>query len=249
MKLDESRKFLLVFPGKNESDSVSEEIAKHLQRAEFICAENTTNAKAQIADGHPHVVVSKAAGADIDSHEIVEFLRSRKKGTRIPIILVGDIPNEEIYVDEVIAGTVHFLDDINDQTKISQCLARVLNYITHSKRESFHLKFLSPGDFLMRAGMEPQYVYIVRKGSLEASVVRDGKRIILGPVDTGEFVGEMAFINGEVRSADVAAVTDCELIEIPIEMMDKILMHKPSWSKSLMRTLSHRMKISNERIS
>lgn len=249
MKLDTSRKFLLVFPSEKESNAVAEEISKHLERTEFTLANSTTYAKAQIADNRPHVVVAKMSAPDIDGHEIVEYLGSRKKTKAIPIILVGDIPKEQIHIDEIVAGEVHFLDDIDDHVKVSQCLARVLNNITHKNKENFHLKFLSPGEFLFRAGVEPKYVYIVRKGMLEASVTRDGERIVLGPVDTGEFVGEMAYINGEVRSADVTAITDCELIEIPTDMMDKILLHKPSWSKSLMKTLSHRMKVSNERLT
>ena len=249
MKLDGDRKFLLVFPDEKEKNFAVEEIDKHLERIQYLSANNTTYAKAQIASDRPHVVVSKIAAPDLDGYEIVEYLWSRKKTKNIPIILVGDIPKEQKFVDEVVAGKVHFLEDITDQERVSQCLSRVLNYITHSNEENFHLRFLSPGEFLMRAGEEPKYVYIVRKGSLEASAIKDGRKVVLGPVDTGEFVGEMAYINGEIRSADVTAITDCELIEIPIDMMDKILMYKPSWSKSLMKTLSHRMKISNERLS
>lgn len=249
MKLDGNRKFLLVFPDEKDKNLIAQQIDKHLERTEYISATNTTYAKAQIADTHPHVVISKNTAADLDGNEIAEYLWSRKKTKNTPIILVGDIPIEQIYVDEVIAGKVHFLEDIRDEEKLSQCISKVLNHITHSNEENFHLRFLSPGEVLMRAGTEPKFVYIVRSGKLEASVIRNEEKIVLGPVDTGEFVGEMAYINGEIRSADVTAITDCELIEIPIEMMDKVLMHKPSWSKSMMRTLSHRMKVSNERLS
>lgn len=250
MQLDESRKFLLVFPNEEERNNVAEKIDRHLERTQFFYASNTSDAKARIATDRPHIVMFKTTALGIDGHEIVEYLLSHKESKKTPIVFIGEIPDEEIYIDEVGKGRVHFLDDICDDEKLSQCLSRVLNYVTHSDADdSFHLKFLSPGDFLMHAGADAEYVYIVRKGSLEASVTRNGERIILGPVDTGEFVGEMAFINGEIRSADVSAVTDCELIQIPIKLMDKVLLYKPTWSKSLMRTLARRMKLADERLA
>ena len=250
MQLDGSRKFLLVFPSEEEKDNVAEKIDKHLEQTQFVSASNTSDAKARIASDRPHIVISKTGAPGIDAHEIVAYLLAHKKSKNTPIVLVGEIPDEGIHIDEVGRGRVHFLDDICDDAKLAQCLSRVLNYVTHSDEDdSFHLRFLSPGDFLMHAGAAAEYVYIVRKGSLEASVTKNGERIILGPVDSGEFVGEMAYINGEIRSADVSAVTDCELIQIPIKLMDKVLLYKPTWSKSLMRTLAHRMKLADERLA
>ncbi|MCB0415661.1 MAG: Crp/Fnr family transcriptional regulator, partial [Bdellovibrionales bacterium] len=59
---------------------------------------------------------------------------------------------------------------------------------------------------------------------------------------------EMAYINGEPRSADVVALSDCELIEFGVDRLDSLLFKKPSWSKALMKTLSKRLKRANEAI-
>ncbi len=67
----------------------------------------------------------------------------------------------------------------------------------------------------------------------------------LGIVETGEFVGEMAYINGEPRSATVKALDLCELIEIPVHLLDHVLFTKPAWAKALMKTLSKRVKAAN----
>jgi CheY-like chemotaxis protein len=249
VRLDKSRKFLLTFPGGKESSAFAEEIDKHLERTEYITADSTPSAIKKISKEQPHIVVTKISSPDIDGFEIAEHLFSSKKSNQVPVILIGDYPEEHIFVDELVAGKVQFLDDVSDEEKVSQCLSRVLNFITNADGEDRHLRFLSPGDVLMRKGTAAEYVYIVRKGKLEASVTNEGKKTVLGPVDTGEFVGEMAFINGDLRSADVCALTDCELIQVPINMMEKILYYKPTWSKSLMRTLSRRMKVSIERLS
>ena len=51
------------------------------------------------------------------------------------------------------------------------------------------------------------------------------------------------------RSANVEALTDCELIEIPIGTLDRLLYRRPSWSKTLMLTLSKRLTQANEKIA
>lgn len=78
---------------------------------------------------------------------------------------------------------------------------------------------------------------------------KNGQRVDLGKIKAGEFVGEMAHINKEPRSATVTAVTDCELIEIPFGSLDPILFSKPSWSKALFVTLSKRLKLTSEKLS
>jgi CRP-like cAMP-binding protein len=72
------------------------------------------------------------------------------------------------------------------------------------------------------------------------------KKVILGNVESGEFVGEMAYINNEPRSATIEATSNAQLIEVPIELVDKILYKRPAWSKALMQTLSKRLKNANK---
>jgi CRP/FNR family cyclic AMP-dependent transcriptional regulator len=73
-----------------------------------------------------------------------------------------------------------------------------------------------------------------------------GKKVVLGNVESGKFVGEMAYINNEPRSAFIEEVSDAQLIEVPIELVDKILYKRPVWSKALLQTLSKRLKIANK---
>jgi CRP/FNR family cyclic AMP-dependent transcriptional regulator len=78
--------------------------------------------------------------------------------------------------------------------------------------------------------------------------IEGGEPILLGMVQPGEFVGEMSYINGENRSADVISDLSAELIEIPFDRLDRVLFQKPAWSKALMRTLSKRLKAANKQI-
>ena len=89
---------------------------------------------------------------------------------------------------------------------------------------------------------------ILKSGQLQAFNTIDEQKVILGNVEIGEFVGEMAYINNEPRSAYIEALSDAQLIEVPIELVDKILFTRPAWSKSLMQTLSRRLKNANRAI-
>lgn len=228
---------------------MAREIVKHVERTEFKSVSSTATAISAIAKDKPHVVISTIKSSNIDGYEILEYLRGHSKAKNVPLILVGEIPSTESYVDELVSGKVQFSDDTANERKFSSCLKRALNFVTHNDDEPVNLVFLDPDDYLFRSGENAKFVYVVKAGSLEASVVRNGRKVVLGTIAAGEFVGEMAYINGEPRSADVVAISDCELIEIPIDMFDEVLLAKPSWSKALMQTLSHRMSVANAKIN
>ena len=105
---------------------------------------------------------------------------------------------------------------------------------------------LSKGDVLIREGEKAEFVYLLQKGRLRAVHFEGAEERLLGGVEPGEFVGEMAYINQELRSATVIADEESELVEIPIQYVDQILFQKPSWAKALMRTLSRRLKRTNQ---
>ena len=85
----------------------------------------------------------------------------------------------------------------------------------------------------------------MKSGELTATKEGSNQNVTLGKIKAGEFVGEMAHINNETRSATVQANCDCELIEIPMGTLDLVLFSKPMWAKALVATLSKRLKASN----
>jgi CRP-like cAMP-binding protein len=159
------------------------------------------------------------------------------------MILMCDIPEDDRLVDEVVKGRVQFLNfkAPGNALLLEQATARCLNYVTHGDKSEFHVRFLASEEALMREGEKADNVYLLKKGRMRAM----RKEHVLGHVEVGEFVGEMAYINGEPRSADVIADLPCELIEIPVQCLDHVLFQKPAWSKALMRTLSRRLKTAN----
>lgn len=250
MRMSESiqvkRTILIVHPSSEWRDVLTNKIGSHVANCNFYYSQDGSEAMLKIQNDPPHiVVVAKSLSRTTTEHFIQWCLDTRKKDNFVVIVL-SSIPDKEDFVDAVALGRLHFLSDPKNDKLLSQVMARSLNYLSQGESTGeFKLVFLAPGDQLLKKGEKGENVYIVKHGKLRASAEEDGKTVFLGNINPGEFVGEMAYINGEPRSADVTAESDCELIEIPMNTLDHLLFQKPAWSKALMKTLSKRLKVAN----
>jgi CRP-like cAMP-binding protein len=206
-----------------------------------------SDAMMKLRNAAPHVLIAEEDLPKLSGARVTDWMLSDPKFQDVAAILLAPVPEEEQFLDEVVVGRVQFLDSIQDSARLRRALTRALNFVTARDDTEFRLKFLASNDVLIREGEKANFVYILRRGCLRAFLRREGKEILLGTIEPGEFVGEMAYINGEPRSADVAATSDAELIEIPVDSLDHVLFQKPSWSKALMKTLSKRIKTANAR--
>lgn len=104
---------------------------------------------------------------------------------------------------------------------------------------------LEPGQILFREGDPGHEMYVVVTGTLR--IFKD-KRIIT-PVLPGDYVGEMAILEDEPRSASVEALTDALLLEITSSQFRKYLANQPKSLVSMMKTLSSRIRRDTEIIA
>ena len=107
---------------------------------------------------------------------------------------------------------------------------------------------IKANQILMREGEHSNSMYWVQQGQLIVTKKRHNEEVILGHIFEGELVGELSFLDKEMRSATVKALTDCELIEIPQETIDNIFKTQPKWLETLVMTLSERLRKANARI-
>ncbi len=106
------------------------------------------------------------------------------------------------------------------------------------------------GSRVFHEGDESDACYIVRNG--EVRVTRehsDGRAITLATLGPGEIVGELAMLDGEVRSASVEALTDVELVAVTARDMRGLLERNPSITAKLVVALTKRVRETNERVS
>ena len=97
-------------------------------------------------------------------------------------------------------------------------------------------KRFKSGDVVFRQGDAPGAMYVVMEGSLD--VIADGLRI--ATVDkAGSFVGEISFLLGKPRLADLVAQTDTKLLVI--SDMQAFMKDDPDRALAVARELARRL--------
>jgi CRP/FNR family cyclic AMP-dependent transcriptional regulator len=106
------------------------------------------------------------------------------------------------------------------------------------------------GTRVFHEGDHSDACYIVRDGSFRVTREHsDGRAITLASLGPGDIFGELAMLDGEVRSASVEALTDGELLALPAGEVRALLARHPEITVKLIAALVRRLRSANERIS
>lgn len=84
-----------------------------------------------------------------------------------------------------------------------------------------------PGAFIVREGEKGNSIYIIVKGRAKAVTKVQGQEVVLGLLEESDFFGEVAFLTGRPRTADVATVLETDLLELPGESVSALLAQYP----------------------
>lgn len=78
-----------------------------------------------------------------------------------------------------------------------------------------HLKSLPAGCMLFQKGDPGDRLFIIASGLISIGVVtEDGKDLVFNVLGRGEVFGEVALLDGGLRTADATAMSDCELVVV-----------------------------------
>jgi CRP/FNR family transcriptional regulator len=106
------------------------------------------------------------------------------------------------------------------------------------------------GTRVFHEGDRSDACYIVRSGSFRVTREHsDGRAITLATLGPGDIFGELAMLDGEVRSASVEALGDGELLALPGGEDRALLARHPDITVKLVGALVRRLRAANERIS
>ncbi len=101
----------------------------------------------------------------------------------------------------------------------------------------------NPGDNIFREGDVGNEMYIIQSGRVKITKqLKDGVEktlVILGP---GDFFGEMAVIDKDVRSANASAVDASRLIALDEEVFEMHMQTNPKIVKKILKNLTSRLR-------
>lgn len=101
---------------------------------------------------------------------------------------------------------------------------------------------LKKGSILFNEGDSSQDLFIVQQGVVKIYKEIDGKKLPLGTVHQGQFIGELAFFDGQPRSATAEAATDIKVIKLDKSQLEKELAKLPSWMLVLIKSIANRVR-------
>jgi CRP/FNR family transcriptional regulator len=103
-------------------------------------------------------------------------------------------------------------------------------------------KVYQDGEFIIREGEEGDCMYVIQEGQVEVFVEEGGREIHLDVHGPGDFFGEMALFDRDVRSASVRAMGEARILTIEKKNFMRRVHEDPSLAFRIVETMSHRIR-------
>lgn len=100
------------------------------------------------------------------------------------------------------------------------------------------------GDRVIGTGELGREFFVIENG--RARVVRQGRQV--AELGTGDYFGELALLGEPMRNADVAAITDCDLVVLTSAQFSGLLEDVPSLARTLLRGMARRLAEADRRL-
>jgi hypothetical protein len=112
------------------------------------------------------------------------------------------------------------------------------------------LRSFRSGETVIRKGDEGNEMYVILRGTVEVLGESGGTRRLLRRQTRGEVIGEMGLVRGVVRTADVVAVDEVEVLAVDQTFLDRLQRRYPRIAArvflNLTRILSDRLQQTTE---
>lgn len=97
------------------------------------------------------------------------------------------------------------------------------------------------GETLIREGDDPDGLYLVRAGRLQARIAAADGPTLLGEIGRGEVVGESALLTDQRRSATVVALRDSDLLHLSVAAFESLVAEHPAFLRPVTAQVVSRM--------
>ena len=112
----------------------------------------------------------------------------------------------------------------------------------------FHEKNYAAGQVLYVEGDPGDSAFIIKSGRVAAIRGDFSSPTVLGCRESGQFIGDMALLDGMSRSASVVALEPVELMEISRSNFYELIQEMPDFTRDLLRLLSVRLREASEAV-
>ena len=105
------------------------------------------------------------------------------------------------------------------------------------------------GEVIIHQGNTGDSMYVVQSGRVEVVQSSDAGEQHLAYLEAGDFFGEMAVFEKEVRSATVRAAGESRVLKIDKKTLLRRIREDPLLAVNLLKTMSHRIRHLNTELS
>ena len=111
-------------------------------------------------------------------------------------------------------------------------------------------KQYQPGQVIFEEGDTGDKFYIIREGSINISKEKNGTRVNIATVNSGEILGEMALLGDTSRrSATATAKTQVTCLEFPEKQLDKLMNENKDFRNKIINLLCKRIADTTQKLS
>ena len=110
-------------------------------------------------------------------------------------------------------------------------------------------KVYRDGDVIIRQGDVDDCMYVIQEGQVEIVLESQGQENILTILDTGDFFGEMALFDKDVRSATVRALGNTKVLTVDKKSLMRRFLEDPSLAFRLVETMSKRIRELQDKVA
>jgi CRP-like cAMP-binding protein len=133
-----------------------------------------------------------------------------------------------------------------DKSDLQEILQAIPMFAKLTKRDFsllfniIHDRSYIAGEYIFHQGDPGIGLYIIREGEVKIErKLENDQTMSLAKFKTGDFLGELALVDDEKRSASAIALTDVKLAVIFKPDLDEFISHSPKRGVKILRGISH----------
>jgi CRP-like cAMP-binding protein len=104
-------------------------------------------------------------------------------------------------------------------------------------------RLYADGEIIVRQGDRGTCMYVIQSGSVVVLDEGGGQELELATLKAGDFFGEMAIFEREVRSATIRARGEARVLTIDRRTLMRRIQNDPTIAFNLLQTLSRRVRL------